>query len=117
MPSLNAKVDNNQITIEQDGDYEIIYRVKIISPISLKFAVSARKNSISIPASKIEQTTIKSLSENEYIAEFSNLIIETLSKNDVVDLAITPLSENSATITVPENGDIVLVVKKLNTTI
>ena len=116
MPNCNIKTDENQITVQQDGDYEIFYRAKIVSSKAAKFAVAVRKNYESIPASIIEQTTLRSSNEDEHVAETTNLIITSLSANDIVDLAITPIETSSdATITIPKNGDIVLVIKKLNT--
>ena len=69
------------------------------------------KNGVGMAAPQI------GLNYRVFVVDVSNSVIATLSANDVIDLAITTTTApGGATITIPENGDATLVIKKLNAT-
>ena len=117
MPLLNTTTATNQITVLQAGDYEITYHLQINSTAELTFNVTARQNSTPIASSTIEQTALETATGGTFVVDVANSIIATLAANDVIDLALTTTTApGGATITIPENGDATLVVKKLSAT-
>ena len=117
MPVLNTTTATNQITVLQAGDYEITYHLQINSTAELTFNVTARNNTTPIASSTIEQTALETATGGTFVVDVANSVIVTLAANDVIDLALTTTTApGGATITIPENGDATLVVKKLNAT-
>ena len=117
MPLLNTTTASNQITVLQAGDYEINYHLQINSTSELTFNVAARQNSTPLAPSTIEQTALETATGGTFVVDVTSSIIATLSANDVIDLAITTTTApGGATITIPENGDATLSVKKLSQT-
>ena len=116
MPLENTTTATNQITVLEAGDYEITFHVQVNSTIELTFNVTARNNTTPIDSSTVEKTALETATGGTFIADCNNSVIVTLAANDVIDLAIAATTDPStATITIPENGDATLVVKKLNT--
>ena len=117
MPLLNTTTATNQITVQQAGDYEISFHIGLTSTLELTFNVTARNNTTPIDSSTIEQTALETATGGTFVVDVANSVIVTLAENDVIDLAIAATTDpSSATVTVLENGDATLVVKKLNTT-
>ena len=116
MPLENTTTATNQITVTLAGDYEITYNVQVNSTQELTFNVTARNNTTPIDSSTVEQTALETTTGGTFIAVCNNSVIVTLAENDVIDLAIASTTDPSgATITIPENGDATLTVKKLDT--
>ena len=117
MPLLNTTTSSNAITVQQAGDYEINYHLQIQSTQELTFNVTARANTTPIDSSTIEQTALETATGGTFVVDVTASVIAPLSASDVIDLAIAATtSPSGATITIPENGDATLTVKKLNTT-
>ena len=115
MPLENCTTATNQITVLQAGDYEINYHVQINSDQELTFNATARNNSTPIASSTVEKTALETSTGGTFVADCSSSVIVSLSANDVIDLAIASTTDPSGvTITIPENGDATLTVKKLN---
>ena len=115
MPILNCTTSSNQITVQEAGDYEINYHLQINSNQELTFNVTARKNTTPIDSSTIEQIALETGTGGTYVVDVTASVIETLSASDQIDLAIASTTEpGGATITIPENGDATLTVKRLD---
>ena len=117
MPLLNTTTASNQITVLQAGDYEINYHIQINSTQELTFSVTVQVNSTPVEATTIQQTALETTTGSNFIVDVTSSTINTLNANDVLDLAITTTTApGGATITIPENGNATLSVKKLSPT-
>ena len=115
MPTYNCTTGSNQITVQEEGDYEINYHVQINSTQELTFNATARNNSTPIDESTVEKTALETATGGTFVADCVCSVITTLNANDVIDLAIASTTNPSgATITILENGDATLTVKKLD---
>ena len=100
----------------QAGDYEITFHIGLTSTSELTFNITARNNTTPIAESTIEQIAVETATGGTFVVDVANSVIVTLAENDVIDLAITTTTApGGATITILENGDATLTVKKLNT--
>ncbi len=90
LPSINLKeTEDNTLTLEQDGVYEINYFLKASVSKQTSLTLIVRKNSMNIPSTVIMQELLPN-TENLYYG--STLV--NLNADDKVDMEISTTEEN-----------------------
>lgn len=92
MPSINViETQNNILTLEQDGVYEINYFLNVDSNITTDLTLIVRKNQTNIPATVMTKRVSPSFNTS-----YNGSILANLNADDIIDMEISSNGENVA---------------------
>ena len=105
LPEKNATASGNQITVDQQGDYEISYTATVTTTTGAGSTNVFARTAGSELGSSVSTFSL----QNNQAFTFTKTTIATLDAGETVDLAITPTAQATFTI-----SNVSLIVKKLD---